>query len=525
MPLNLSRYLGETTDYDKKAAVETRKPRSWLKSVSAFANGTGGTILFGITDDDQICGIDDVKKASEDISELMKMRMEPVPECNLAIHSVEVAGCEKHIIILKVFAGKESPYYYFGDGTRTAFVRVGNESIPADAVTLKRLILSSNQQSWDSLKTSYESKRFTFGRLFSGFLRRMNRNLKDEDLVSFGLVDENGLLTNAGALFVDDCPIRHSRLFCTRWNGKTKASGKMKALDDLEISGSLVTLLLDGLGFISRNNRKRWTKTPDTRIEMPDYPERAAQECLVNALAHRDYLEFGSEVHIDIFDDRMEFYSPGGMFSGWKVQDLNLDRVPSIRRNPIVADVLGRMNFMERRGSGFKQIREDYELAANWRAGLEPVFYSDQIGFWVTLYNLNYGCDVELETTQAHNGTTQAQNVRKDDVNNRNIDTETDTENVLTDTENVLTDTENVLTDTENVLTDTETDTENVLTDTEKLILNLIRNNPSSTLDELARDAMLSKSGVRYILRRLRARGIVIREGAQKNGKWIIIRE
>lgn len=511
MPLNLSQYLGETTDYDKKAAVETRKPRSWLKSVSAFANGTGGTILFGITDDDQICGIDDVKKASEDISELMKMRMEPVPECNLSIHSVEVAGSEKHIIILKVFAGKESPYYYFGDGTRTAFVRVGNESIPADAVTLKHLILSSNQQSWDSLKTSYESKRFTFGRLFSGFLRRMNRNLKDEDLVSFGLVDENGLLTNAGALFVDDCPIRHSRLFCTRWNGKTKASGKMKALDDLEISGSLVTLLLDGLGFISRNNRKRWTKTPDTRIEMPDYPERAAQECLVNALAHRDYLEFGSEVHIDIFDDRMEFYSPGGMFSGWKVQDLNLDRVPSIRRNPIVADVLGRMNFMERRGSGFKQIREDYELAANWRAGLEPVFYSDQIGFWVTLYNLNYGCDVELETTQAHNGTTQAQNVRKDDVNNRNIDTETNTENVLTDTKNVL--------------TDTETDTENVLTGTEKLILNLIRNNPSSTLDELARDAMLSKSGVRYILRKLRVKGNVIREGAQKNGKWIIIRE
>lgn len=142
---------------------------------------------------------------------------------------------------------------------------------------------------------------------------------------------------------------------------------------------------------------------------------------------------------------------------------------------------------------------------------MEPVFYSDQIGFWVTLYNLNYGYDVELETTQAHNGTTQAQNVRKDDVNNRNIDTETNTENVLTDTENVL--------------TDTETDTENVLTGTEKLILNLIRNNPSSTLDELARDAMLSKSGVRYILRKLRVKGNVIREGAQKNGKWIIIRE
>ena len=130
------------------------------------------------------------------------------------------------------------------------------------------------------------------------------------------------------------------------------------------------------------------------------------------------------------------------------------------------------------------------------------MFYSDQIGFWVTLYNLNYGCDVELATTQAPDGTTQAQNVRKDNVNNRKTDTETDTENALTDT---------------------ETNTENALTDTEKVILNLIRSNPSSTLDELARDAMLSKSGVRYILRNLRDRGVVIREGAQKNGKWIIL--
>ncbi len=49
---------------------------------------------------------------------------------------------------------------------------------------------------------------------------------------------------------------------------------------------------------------------------MPEYPEQAVHEALVNALIHRDYMEIGSEVHIDIFDDRMEIYSPGGMFDG-----------------------------------------------------------------------------------------------------------------------------------------------------------------------------------------------------------------
>ena len=65
---------------------------------------------------------------------------------------------------------------------------------------------------------------------------------------------------------------------------------------------------------------------------MPEYPERAVLECIVNALIHRDYMDMGSEVHIDIFDDRMEIYSPGGMYDGSFVQDLDMDRIPSKRR-------------------------------------------------------------------------------------------------------------------------------------------------------------------------------------------------
>lgn len=134
---------------------------------------------------------------------------------------------------------------------------------------------------------------------------------------------------------------------------------------------------------------------PDGRIEMPDIPERAAFECIVNGLIHRDYLELGSEVHIDIFDDRMEIYSPGGMFDGSFVQDLDTDHVPSKRRNPVIADIFSRMNYMERRGSGFKKVKDDYRREVNYRPELEPKFYSDATSFWVTLYNLNYNVPVE----------------------------------------------------------------------------------------------------------------------------------
>ncbi|MCD8018397.1 MAG: hypothetical protein LUF92_02080 [Clostridiales bacterium] len=166
-------------------------------------------------------------------------------------------------------------------------------------------------------------------------------------------------MTNAGALLADDSPIRHSRLFCTRWYGLDKASGVMDALDDKE------------------------------------YPEQAVLEALVNALIHRDYMEIGSKVHIDIFDDRLEIYSPGGMFDGTIVQDQDTDHIASKRRNPVIADIFSRMHFMERRGSGFRKIKADYRHAVNYLPEVEPKFVSTSTSFFVTLYNLNYGVDIK----------------------------------------------------------------------------------------------------------------------------------
>lgn len=387
----ISKYIGETTEYDKKLFLEEKKPKSWLKSVSAFANGRGGTLFFGVADDGTLIGLADVQETSEKISEMIKARMDPIPQIDLEI----CEEGEKQFIILRISSGLETPYYYVGDGSRTAFIRVGNESVPAGTVDLKRLVLRGSNKSYDSLVSSYHYDKFAFTKLRSVYRQRTGKELSEADFISFGLMDENGLLTNAGALLADESPVRHSRIFCTRWNGLDKASGIMEALDDAEYSGSLISLLQDGENFIKHNTKKRWRKVADERIEMPDIPERAALEGIVNGLIHRDYLELGSEVHIEIFDDRLEIYSPGGMFDGSFVQNLDTDHVPSRRRNPIIADVFSRMNYMERRGSGFKKIKEDYRKAVNYRSELEPVFYSDRTSFWVTLYNLNYNVPVD----------------------------------------------------------------------------------------------------------------------------------
>ena len=122
---------------------------------------------------------------------------------------------------------------------------------------------------------------------------------------------------------------------------------------------------------------------------MPDYCERSVFEALVNALIHRDYLIIGSEVHIDIFDDRMSIYSPGGMPDGTQIQDLDINEIPSTRRNPVLADIFSRLGYMERQGSGLEKIIDAYENAHNFAPGMEPTFFSNRAQFTVTLKNLN----------------------------------------------------------------------------------------------------------------------------------------
>ena len=333
---------------------------------------------------------------AEFISETIKTKIDSIPKVNLRFHMED----NKKLILLDVYAGKETPYYYVGEGNMTAYIRLGNESVPADNITLKRLVLQGTNRSYDSLVSNYKFKNMAFTKLRSVCKRNTGKDFEDNDYESWGIIDEEGNLTNAGSLLADESPIRHSRVFCTRWNGLDKASGLIDAIDDAEYRGGLVNLLQDSMSFVSRNTKKAWRKTGNGRIEMPDYPDTAVLEGVVNALIHRDYLELGSEVHIDMFDDRMEIYSPGGMLDGRKVQDLDLRNVSSRRRNPIIADIFNRLKYMDCRGSGFKKILDSYEFQEHYTEEMKPEFRSSNSEFWLIFKNLNYEAkDVEFVLT------------------------------------------------------------------------------------------------------------------------------
>lgn len=464
---DIKKLIGEATEYDKKEALTTKDPRSWCKSVSAFANGIGGALIFGIADDNSIVGLAEAESDAERISGDIHDHLDPIPDFVLSFHEVD----GKKLIILRVERGDETPYYYIGKGGRTAYMRVGNASVPCSIGKLRELALRGAGSTYDSLKSKYKFANMSFTKLRSVYKQRTGRDFQESDYESFGLVDEEGVLTNAGALLADESPVRHSRLFCTRWNGLDKVSTRLESLDDREYSGSLISLLQEGVEFVKRNSRKKWKKTSDGRLEMPDYPERSVLEGLVNALIHRSYLDLGSEVHIDMYDDRLEIYSPGGMPDGSKIQELDIRNVPSRRRNPILADVFGRLNYMERRGSGFKKILDDYAGQPQYEEGMAPVFRSEYENFFLTLRNLNY-----------HH---KKQGDRSCD---RNCDRNCDKKKARMEE-----------------------------------VYALIEAEPKITMGEIAEQMGLSKRQVEYIITGLKQAGRIERQGSNKGGIWVVM--
>lgn len=287
--------------------------------------------------------------------------------------------------------------------------------------------------------------------------------MNDNDYISFSLMNNDGYLTNAGVLLADQNIYRHNRIFCTRWNGLNKTSLE-EASDDAEYSGGLVKILDSALNFVKLNTKKKWKKVPDGRIEMPEYDDISIREAIVNALIHRQYTNVGSEVTIDIFDDRIVITSPGPMASGMMFEGQPSSHVPSIRRNPILADIFAWMKFMDRRGSGFEKIRNGTNRLFNDNDN-HVEFFASEFYFSVVIYNANYNKVEKMVKEKSKD--------KGKEIMNKII---------------------------------------------EQLSLN-----GYITVAELSNVLSLTEKTIRYYMNKLRDNGIIERKGSTKSGKWIVV--
>lgn len=171
--MTISDLISECTAYDFKSMLEEKSPKSWLKSVSAFANGLGGSLFFGIDNDGAAKGLDNVQHICETISCKIRDYMDPLPEVEMIPHKTDDG---LNILQLKVKSGNYTPYYYIGDGQRIAFVRIGDESLPATAEHMVRLVLKGSNKTYDSIITGYKQEDNSFIILANEFKKRTEQD-------------------------------------------------------------------------------------------------------------------------------------------------------------------------------------------------------------------------------------------------------------------------------------------------------------------------------------------------------------
>ena len=356
----------------------------YLEWICGYANAKGGTLYIGIDNaTKEPVGLRDPDKLMEDIPNSIRNTMGVVADVSL----FKKRG--KPVIRIKV-PPSSFPVSYNG----RFHYRTGAVKMLLTGPALTQFLMEKSGRQWDCVPCfgGHRASDFTFIALKNLYEKASGAKLSKQDMVSFGLVAGAGVLTNTGALLADESPISHSRVFCTRWNGLDMTAGVMDAADDQEYAGGLLQLLKYAEDFVRLHTRRAWHKRPTDRVNFREYPERSVREMLVNALVHRDYLETGSEVHVDVFDDRIEITSPGGMPGDRKVQEYaNIRRIPSRRRNKCLADMFERLDLMERKGSGFKKLCEDYEKLSVNLGGRMPILESETDYFRVTLPNLLHG--------------------------------------------------------------------------------------------------------------------------------------
>lgn len=158
----LNKLIAECSDYDFKERLEVSKPKSWLKSVSAFSNGIGGTLFFGVDDNKNPVNIKDPKSVCDKISELINARISPVPTYTLEPYNEVYNGKEIVYVVLKVMPGPSTPYYYLADGANETYIRSGNQSIKAPRHILEELILKGQNKTYDSIITTYLKSNYSF---------------------------------------------------------------------------------------------------------------------------------------------------------------------------------------------------------------------------------------------------------------------------------------------------------------------------------------------------------------------------
>ncbi len=354
--------LNENVKYEFKVMLNPDNPIKWAKTIVAYANGEGGVIFIGVSDDREAFGLDlnEIDETKNLVARTNDRCIFPHAKYGFMMRSVD-ENAERFVLALKVFSSDSIVRYREGDFNEKVFVKGDGNSLPATPEEI--ISLSKRKYGVDNETSDIKFCRnewTDYMSLCQEYRRDMQapslKELQSEEVVSKDGYAKSGLL-----MFKDDYESDDSLICCRLWKGSEKVGA---VIDSGRFKGPLSRVFRESLSFIERNTKIGWKKTLNGgREEVRAYPKEAIREALVNAIAHRDYSILGTQIDIDIYRERIDIVSPGSWLLPRHYEEYPLGSIPSIRRNTIIAACLDVANLMERGGTGFQTMLDSYKDA------------------------------------------------------------------------------------------------------------------------------------------------------------------
>lgn len=346
------------------------------KEIIAFANTNGGEIYVGIDKTGKIIGLTDPEMEMERISHMIHDGIHPdlIPFTTVEMMNIE----NKNIIHVHISKGGRPPYHLSDKGLKPSgvYVRHGITSVPASEEMIRDMIRQTDGIVYDKARSINQELTFEYAK---NYFQKRKISFEIENMRTLNLIDADGYYTNSALLLSDQC--EHS-IKCAVFEGEGKTYFKTRK----EFYGSVLKQLEDAYEYISLQNNVHVDFEELERIESYDYPEYALREALLNTIVHRDYNYSGSTI-INIFSNRIEFVSIGGLVKGITLADI-MNGI-SQSRNTIIANIFYRLKLIESYGTGIQRILEAYQ------GYLQPTFLAEASSFVTVLPKLQMNHNIE----------------------------------------------------------------------------------------------------------------------------------
>lgn len=339
------------------------------KEIVAFANTNGGTIYIGVQDNGEITGLNNADFVMQQISNALRDGIRPDVSMFTSIELAEEDN--KNIIKLTVNQGTKKPYYLSDKGLKPAgvYVRSGTTSPPASFDAIRMMIKMTDGDSFENNRSLIQDLTFTS---LKKEMEKRNLEFSQVQMKNLGILSSDDIFTNMGLLVSDQC--KHSIKFAV-----FQGTDKLVFKDRKELTGSLFDQLTDAFKTIDFYNSTKATFHDLLRTDERDYPEDAVREALLNAVVHREYSFSGSTI-INLYSDRLEIISLGGLVSGMSLEAAMLGA--SQPRNEKLASLFYRMKLIEAYGTGISKIISCYKGLP-----VQPKFENVEGAFRVVLPN------------------------------------------------------------------------------------------------------------------------------------------